>query len=137
MLNDVNLTPSLWFYAIHGNNAELIHILEDNKVEYKTEKSQENKNKKSVHAEIIIESIKCHHNDLANYFQRNFELNENEIIKIKNIKYHNYELINEECLNKSYFNDFCKYKYNKFCKILLETKQIDIDSKIIFNQKVC
>ena len=26
------LTPSLWLYAIHGQNAELLHILEDNKV---------------------------------------------------------------------------------------------------------
>ena len=31
-MNDVELTSLLWFYAIHSNNAELIHILEDNHV---------------------------------------------------------------------------------------------------------
>ena len=34
-MNNVELSPSLWLYAIHGNNAELIHLLEENKVEPK------------------------------------------------------------------------------------------------------
>ena len=29
-LNKISLTPSLWKYAIHGNNAEIIQILEEN-----------------------------------------------------------------------------------------------------------
>ena len=30
--NGVELTPSLWYYAIHGKNAEIIQILEDNQI---------------------------------------------------------------------------------------------------------
>ena len=30
--NGVKLTPSLWHYAIHGNNSEIIQILEDNQI---------------------------------------------------------------------------------------------------------
>ena len=32
MMNEVDLTSSLWLYAIHSNNAELIHMLETNNV---------------------------------------------------------------------------------------------------------
>ena len=32
-LNKVDLKPSLWFFAIHGKNPELIHLLEENDVE--------------------------------------------------------------------------------------------------------
>ena len=31
--NSVDLTPSLWIYAIHSNNAEIISILENNRIE--------------------------------------------------------------------------------------------------------
>lgn len=30
--NKIELTPSLWLYAIHSNKMELIHILENNKI---------------------------------------------------------------------------------------------------------
>ena len=31
--NQVKLTPSLWLYVIHSNNAEMIFLLEENHVE--------------------------------------------------------------------------------------------------------
>ena len=31
-LNNVDLKPSLWLYAIHGKNAEIIQLLENNQV---------------------------------------------------------------------------------------------------------
>ena len=57
-LNGVELTPSLWLYAIHGNNPEMIHLLEEDHVEMED---------KSV-TRYVIESMKCHHNELTNYF---------------------------------------------------------------------
>ena len=57
-LNNVDLTPSLWIYAIHSKNGELIHILEENKVEMEG----------NTYEKCIIEAIKCHYKELINYF---------------------------------------------------------------------
>ena len=59
MQNNVKLTPSLWIYAIHSRNPELIHILEECNIKCKDE----------MFDDCYIESIKCHHNDFANYIQ--------------------------------------------------------------------
>lgn len=61
-INNVILKPSLWLYVIHGHNAEIVHLLEQNKIipEDKT------------YEECLMESIKCHHNDFAHYFQNNY-----------------------------------------------------------------
>lgn len=61
-LNRVELIPDHWLYAIHGKNPEIIHILEENKVHPKD----------GTFAECLTYSIKCHHNDFANYFRINF-----------------------------------------------------------------
>ena len=50
-MNDVELEQSLWLYAIHSNNAEMIHFLESNMV------SQPGPN----YLECFTESVKCHH----------------------------------------------------------------------------
>ncbi|KAK8843299.1 hypothetical protein M9Y10_025154 [Tritrichomonas musculus] len=61
--NNVPLTSSLWLYAVHSNSAELIHFLEENNI---------NKTTKQNIEDILIESIKCHHNDISNYIKDNF-----------------------------------------------------------------
>ena len=59
--NEVELTPSIWLYAVHSKNAELIKNLEDNHV------LPPNFNYESV----LIESIKCHHKDVTMYIINN------------------------------------------------------------------
>lgn len=61
-MNNVELKSSLWLYAIHSNNPELIHLLEENEVEAPNQKYEE----------CFLESIKCHHNDIARYIEDNF-----------------------------------------------------------------
>ena len=56
--NNVPLTPSLWIYAIHSNNANLIHILEENNVSPP----------KDSYITCLKEAKKCHHNNVASYF---------------------------------------------------------------------
>ena len=46
---DVELTPSMWLYAIHSQNAELIKYLEDNHISPP----------KNDYLPILKESIKC------------------------------------------------------------------------------
>ena len=57
ILNNVDLISSVWYYAIHSQNAEIIQILIDNNVEFPN---------KDVNL-CIDEAIKCHHNEIANY----------------------------------------------------------------------
>ena len=59
--NKVELSPSLWLYSIHGKSAEIISILEEEKV----------KPKDQNYDEYLKESIKCHHNDFAEYIINN------------------------------------------------------------------
>ena len=66
--NNVPLTFSLWIYAIHSNNAEIIHFLENNGV--KPEKDI--KITKESFDDVFIESIKCHRITVSNYIKDNF-----------------------------------------------------------------
>ena len=70
--NNVPLTSSMWVYAIHSNKEELIHFLEENRV--KPEKNIYNYYTKTIESydDVIIESIKCHHNGISNYIKYNF-----------------------------------------------------------------
>ena len=57
MMNKVNLNSSLWKYVIHGQNPDLIHLLEDNHIEYdyeiKTIESIEYGNENQVNASLL------------------------------------------------------------------------------------
>ena len=67
MMNGVELTPSLW----------LIHLLESNKVappKFVNESEKEGDISNDDYIECMIESIKCHHNDIADYFETNLQI---------------------------------------------------------------
>lgn len=55
VMNNAVLDKSIWLYAIHSNNGELIHMIEEIGI-------------KPEYEECMKESIKCHHNNIANYF---------------------------------------------------------------------
>ena len=126
--NGVELTTSLWYYGIHGNNAEIIQILEDNQI-----KPLENESFK----EILKESIKCHHNEIADYIQNNYLVKEKEEEETKyevvnGIKYRNFKFINNEQMNETTFNYLCEYDYYTLVSILLNKTNIDINHKTIY-----
>ena len=56
-LNKVELSPSLWIYGIHSNNADIIHFLEENQVPPPNGDYQE----------CLLQSIECHHNEISDY----------------------------------------------------------------------
>ena len=143
LLNNVELTSSLWIYSIHGNNPDMIHILEENKVELKDYKI------------YLFECIKCHHNDIANYIKNNF-INENlEKISINDIyqysslygnvladnllkcafHYFNYEFLpNFFVFNKIYLFYICKYNHLKLFELILNTGDYHLNITLIYNQ---
>ena len=82
--NGAKLSPSIWFYAIHGDSAEIISILNENQI----------KPIEDTYCQCFYESVKCHHNEMAVYIMKNFitnksELNNNELF----FKYYNFEYI--------------------------------------------
>ena len=60
--NGVELKPSLWNFAIHGNNLNLLNILKDKKVppEY------------DFFWFSLKEAMKCHHIEVAEFIKQNF-----------------------------------------------------------------
>ncbi|KAK8838525.1 response to abiotic stimulus [Tritrichomonas musculus] len=125
----VMLTSSIWLYAIHGKNSDLIHFLEEEKVKTECESYQY----------LIIEAIKCHHNDIASYLQTNFVHSEqiyNQYLLRKHFKYYNFDLnsyniqdIIEFSLNSDLFYFFCKYDYSNVVEFLLQMRKMDINQQ--------
>ena len=129
---EVELKPSLWLYAIHSNNANLIHLLE----EYRVEPDD------ISYEKCLKESIKCHHNEIANYIKANLLKEKNTNNKLKRIfnkgadaasfHYYNYSNFTNNYNQKSFFYYACKYDYFQIVDILLKTSKIDINNTIVF-----
>ena len=120
-LNGAELTPSLWLYAIHGGNAEIIHLLEENHILPEDQ---------SFH-ECLKYSIKNYQKDITNYLKNNvieekFE-NENQL----NIQFYNFsglsELTIEDNQMDELFFNFCKYDYITIVDFILKNSRIDIN----------
>ena len=144
MMNGVELTASLWLYVIHSKNAELIHILETNNVcrpEFENKNEGELNEPNNEYLRCFIESIKCHHNDFADYIQNNFLFQEekdpkrDESIISNCIKYHNYYYFETETIKDYGFFYLSFYKYNELFNLLLKEKEEGIKLRIISNHK--
>ena len=123
VLNKVELNSSLWLFAIHSNNAELIHLLEEYQVE--------------LDKRCFIESIKCHHNGIEQYIQNNHLGNGegNSIVNVNNyLKFYNFEFIEKENIDKNNFPILSKYDYYTFVDLLLQDKDLDINFVSIQNK---
>ncbi|KAK8865030.1 hypothetical protein M9Y10_010559 [Tritrichomonas musculus] len=124
-MNGVELSPSLWIYAIHSRNPEMIHLLEELHV----------KPEDKTYQSCLKEAIKCHHNEIANYIQDNLLTNYNE----KNIvsycfKFHNFATFPNNYDSNSFFYYFCKFNYLKLVKIFMKYEEIDLNSVFIFKK---
>lgn len=115
--NKVPLMGSLWRYAIHGNNPDVIHLIEENNV----------KPDFNSYEKCFKDSIKCYHNNIATYIKDSYLTNNSIDLLCKSLKYHNYEWIDSNSIDKSAFAYLCSFDYPYFVKILIN----DIDEKII------
>ena len=148
LMNKVQLTPSLWLYTIHSENAELIYLLESNKVfppkitqikkNEEEDKDDDDENTNDNYLLCLIESIKCHHNEIAEYIQNNLMNQEEkektetiETIVSNSIKYHNYSYFQVDAIIEYGFFYFCFNDYNKFIELLLNAKKDEIEKRII------
>lgn len=123
-LNDAELTPSLWIYAMHSDHTEIIHFLEDKNVKLEDKK---------IHA-LLNETVKCHHNYITKYFLDNFMKDGNQIMKNIfewSLKYYNFDFMQKEDFKPIILCELCKYDYYSFVYTFLESKCIDINEKKI------
>ena len=119
-------------YAIHGRNSEIIYILEENDI----------KPPGNTYKECILESIKCYHNEIADYLMNNFYfLKENEIcclpdiIQLASIIDCNFEFHPRYIDFNSTIIVFC---LNEFCPFLLQIicKEKNIPHEMLRNIKL-
>ncbi|KAK8882992.1 hypothetical protein M9Y10_045639 [Tritrichomonas musculus] len=120
-INNVQLTPSLWLYAIHGRNPEIFFLLEEYKIE-PLDKS---------FIKCFIESIKCHHSEITQY------IIDNHIQHFENFmnyffKYYDFNFIPSKVTMRN-IQYFVKNSYYPIVKLLLKRKEFDINTKIILN----
>lgn len=112
LLNNIQFQPQDWLFAIHSNNAELIHILEENHVmpPYGTFNI------------CFDEAIKCHNNEIAHYIKD--VLMNSEYMNYKQIlKYYNYDQIPDEFNDNSIFYNLCRYNYTTLVDLYLKPKR--------------
>lgn len=120
-LNRVELKSNLWLFAIHGKNAEMIHLLEESQIDPPS----------MSHNECLNEAIKCHHNDIANYFETNF-MNEENCGLDQAIKSFNFDFIQIDPINQSSFYFLCHKEYYDFVDNILKIKKdIDVNTVIV------
>lgn len=125
LFSEAEYNSSLWLYSIHSRNPDMIHILEEKGIKPENE----------YYREYVIESIICHHNEIATYIQNNYITVELEIdffIISKSMKYHNYDYFPDD-LNKDFlFWELVKYNYESFVEMILKDTKIDFNAKIHF-----
>ena len=132
-LNGVELKSSLWMYAVHGQSAEIIHILEENHVGQPEQLNTFFKINQ-FYVKLFNESIKCHHNDVANYILRNFlQDNKNDSYDFfpSGLEYYNFAFVPNDFINESLFYYLCRYDYYLIVCFLLNNANIDINKKTI------
>ena len=127
-LNNVKLTPSLWLYGIHSNSAELIHLLEENRVY-----------PHSNYIYCLFESIKCHHNEIANYIIINKidgKINEEKYYECV-LHYHNFSFFPDDLNQNSIFLNLFQFGYNNIVELYIEMKKDKFEAKTKVSFFIC
>ena len=118
--NGVDLNQRLWLFAVHGDDAEIFQIFEDEELSLTN----------NYYLNCIEECVKCHNISVLNYIQdnyNNFNKGENKHhVSIYSIHYYNFSCFPKRFDDKSFFNYACKYDNFEIVDYFMKTKQIDI-----------
>ena len=127
-LNNIEVKDSIFMYAIHGNNYELIHVIE--------EIIRNEDNEKILI--FFIEAVKCHHNEIARYFDNIiFNGQSTSILGLCSsiFNFMNYSFFPDEIDNEYAFYFLCKYDQVDLVKLVLDDpsymKGINVNNRII------
>ena len=121
---NVPLTNSCLIYGIHSFNFDIINYIE----------SEFNGSLDGICDQCLEESIKCHHNEIANYFLFNF-INEDSMSFDKNknsygFHYCIYIYFPDDLNHQFVFFYACKYDYINIVENFLKNESFDINAKI-------
>ncbi|KAK8852936.1 hypothetical protein M9Y10_017930 [Tritrichomonas musculus] len=119
------LDNSIWIYAIHGENDEIIHYLEDNNINPPN----------NTYESCIKESIKSHNHLMFNYIENNlidekYENYDQNIISYC-FNFYNFAYFPEEINTKYIFSYACKYGYLTIVNYLINSGNIDTSEESI------
>ena len=120
--NGIELSSTLWMYANHSNKEKLIHFLEEKQVELD----------EKMLRECLKESIKCHHNKIANYIQNNLMKDKVDVFP-DIIKSCNYSFFPDNLVN--YFAFLVQINNFSLVKFILDKYDIDINSSISVKER--
>lgn len=125
----VTLSPSLWLFAVHSNNLNVIHLLEDNDV----------KPVDDDYEKCFEEAIKCHHNGIALYILNN-KLSQKSVDNLidYSIRYGNFKLLtSSEIIDRIHFIfiKLIENGYLNLIKFLVLSKVVIISQAAITKQK--
>ena len=128
---NVELTSSMWLFHIHSENGELTRYLIEKNILPRKKKFNR----------ILKESIKCHHNDIAQFII-NFHIDENDLkFDTENdfnnnffrysIQYHNYCFFPDDIKYKYMFYYLCEFDYFTLVSLYLRNQSINLNDMII------
>lgn len=124
--NRVIMMQSLWIFAIHSNNHELIHFLEEKRLLPFNGSFEK----------ILKESIKCNHDEIADYIRSKYfnQDEENDFIIKKSLKYYNYTFYPKKIDDNQILYYLSQYDNYDAVRILVETTDLDPNAKIILKK---
>ena len=126
-MNNIEVKKTLLLYAIHGNNTEIIEDINNN-----------DDLKLEAQVKYFEESIKCFHNDIANYY--NNLLYSGEFTSLLGnasllMKFMNYFFFPDQIDNEFVFYQLCNYNLIEFVNFVFDnpnySKHININNRII------
>ncbi|KAK8871386.1 hypothetical protein M9Y10_007111 [Tritrichomonas musculus] len=129
-INGVELSSSLWIFAIHGRNSEIIHFLEENHIQPED----------TTYKRCMEESIKCHHNEIINYIKENFYKPENYInVYLKNLHNFNFIYLSENKTNdlddSQILSHFCRSGCLSIINHFIDDLKVNFNSQIIIEKE--
>ena len=105
--------------SVYSNNPELIHLIE----RYDTKMT------KYQYETVYKKSIKCHHNEIANYIKNTYLCDcEDSKYLFCALKNYNIHFIQPEFIQNEYFYDLCLFDYYHIVDVLVKNENFDINN---------
>ncbi|KAK8840380.1 hypothetical protein M9Y10_030941 [Tritrichomonas musculus] len=143
--NGAEIKPSIWAYAVHSNNQEMIDLLEKNQIklkEYDDDNNEEEEEEIFPFKESVLKSIAYHNNVAANFILNKYEKEKAKKSKNSKYKYKIEKLIiskafqNYNFKNNDIFFYLCIYDYVPLVKTFISTRKINIETIRILYLKI-
>ena len=112
----------MWNFVIRSGNAELIHLLEEKKIEPV----------RYLYDKYFLNAVECHSNDIAHYIIDKLpELKDEDFTK-EYFACYNFEFFPDDFIDnyESIFEYACIYDYTTIVKIFINEKKIEVSQAI-------